>query len=146
VAYYLLLDNRRRMPPSAYLKEELAEASDAMMQYPTGTACCNRTNCTLLGRHDAVPDRHGTRQPRASRSGPGPCHWVAGGEEGGGLSDATPAVTRPCVLPGRAAPPILEWRRVSWGRGTAAECPILHARQDQVHPIGLSDAPCHRAE
>ena len=36
VAYFLLVDNRRRMPSSAYLKEELSEASEAMMQHPTG--------------------------------------------------------------------------------------------------------------
>ena len=36
VAYYLMADNRRRMPSSAYLKEEMTEATDAHMQYPSG--------------------------------------------------------------------------------------------------------------
>jgi hypothetical protein len=37
VAYYLLADNRRRMPSSAYLNEVMTEVTDANMQYPSGT-------------------------------------------------------------------------------------------------------------
>lgn len=36
VAYYLMQDNRRRMPSSAYLRAELSEASDAAHSYPSG--------------------------------------------------------------------------------------------------------------
>ena len=36
VAYYLMADNRRRMPSSAYLNEEMTEATDAHTQYPSG--------------------------------------------------------------------------------------------------------------
>lgn len=36
VAYYLMADNRRRMPSSAYLKEEMTEATDVNLQYPSG--------------------------------------------------------------------------------------------------------------
>jgi hypothetical protein len=36
VAYYLMADNRRRMPSSAYLREEMTEATDAALQYPSG--------------------------------------------------------------------------------------------------------------
>ena len=37
MAYYLMQDNRRRMPSSAYLRAELSEASDAAHSYPSGT-------------------------------------------------------------------------------------------------------------
>ena len=33
-----MADNRRRMPSSAYLKEEMTEATDAALQYPSGEA------------------------------------------------------------------------------------------------------------
>ena len=36
MAYYLMADNRRRMPSSAYLKEEMTEATDVSLQYPSG--------------------------------------------------------------------------------------------------------------
>ena len=36
MAYYLMQDNRRRMPSSAYLRAELSEASDAAHSYPSG--------------------------------------------------------------------------------------------------------------
>ena len=36
VAYYLMFDNQMRMKSGAYLREELSEASDAMMQHPSG--------------------------------------------------------------------------------------------------------------
>ena len=38
VAYYLMFDNQMRMKSGAYLREELSEASDAMMQHPSGAA------------------------------------------------------------------------------------------------------------
>lgn len=34
-----MADNRRRMPSSAYLKEEMTEATDVGMQYPQGETC-----------------------------------------------------------------------------------------------------------
>lgn len=36
VTYYLMADNRRRMPSSAYLRAELTEANDVNMSYPLG--------------------------------------------------------------------------------------------------------------
>ncbi len=37
VAYYLMADNRRRMPSSAYLKEEMTEATDpGLAAFPSG--------------------------------------------------------------------------------------------------------------
>eukprot|EP00884_Botryococcus_braunii_P009517 jgi/Botrbrau1/18567/Bobra.0367s0013.1 len=36
VTYYLMADNRRRMPSSAYLRAELTEANDVKMSYPLG--------------------------------------------------------------------------------------------------------------
>lgn len=37
VAYYLMADNRRRMPSSAYLKEEMTEGGDALaLQHSSG--------------------------------------------------------------------------------------------------------------
>ena len=38
VAYYLVSDNRRRMPSSAYLRAEMTEAWDNMMQHNAGGA------------------------------------------------------------------------------------------------------------
>ena len=38
MAYYLMFDNQMRMKSGAYLREELSEASDAMMQHPSGAA------------------------------------------------------------------------------------------------------------
>jgi len=38
VAYFLMFDNQMRMKSGAYLREELSEASDAMMQHPSGAA------------------------------------------------------------------------------------------------------------
>ena len=42
VAYYLMFDNQMRMKSGAYLREELSEASDAMMQHPSGAAAVRR--------------------------------------------------------------------------------------------------------
>ena len=36
MAYFLMADSRRRMPSSAYLKEEMTEATDVHLQYPSG--------------------------------------------------------------------------------------------------------------
>ncbi len=36
VAYYLMSDNRRRMPSSAYLRAELTEAHTPPHAYPSG--------------------------------------------------------------------------------------------------------------
>ncbi len=36
VAYYLMSDNRRRMPSDAYLRAELTEAHDPRHAYPSG--------------------------------------------------------------------------------------------------------------
>ncbi|KAI3426244.1 hypothetical protein D9Q98_008620 [Chlorella vulgaris] len=44
VAYYLLADNRRRMPSSAYLNEVMTEVTDANMQYPSGMMTTSRKN------------------------------------------------------------------------------------------------------
>ena len=38
VAYFLMADNRRRMPSSAYLRAELTEAHQAHQGYPPGAA------------------------------------------------------------------------------------------------------------
>lgn len=46
MAYYLLADNRRRMPSSAYLNEVMTEVTDANMQYPSGTG--QRYSSTVL--------------------------------------------------------------------------------------------------
>ena len=42
VAYFLMADNRRRMPSSAYLRAELTEAHQAHQGYPPGAPllCC----------------------------------------------------------------------------------------------------------
>lgn len=51
MAYYLMADNRRRMPSSAYLKEEMTEATDVNLQYPSGKRGCWRWVCFFtLGR------------------------------------------------------------------------------------------------
>ena len=49
VAYFLMADNRRRMPSSAYLRAELTEAHQAHQGYPPGAAllCCLLC-CTAL--------------------------------------------------------------------------------------------------
>jgi len=51
VAYYLMQDNRRRMPSSAYLRAELSEASDAAHSYPSGArpgrACAGRVRSPM---------------------------------------------------------------------------------------------------
>ena len=51
VAYFLMADNRRRMPSSAYLRAELTEAHQAHQSYPPGAAllCCSPC-CTALAR------------------------------------------------------------------------------------------------
>ena len=51
VAYFLMADNRRRMPSSAYLRAELTEAHQAHQGYPPGAAplccplCCSALAC-----------------------------------------------------------------------------------------------------
>ena len=44
VAYYLMFDNQMRMKSGAYLREELSEASDAMMQHPSGEHAADMPN------------------------------------------------------------------------------------------------------
>lgn len=46
VAYYLMADNRRRMPSSAYLKEEMTEATDpGLAAFPSGAPSWCRASC-----------------------------------------------------------------------------------------------------
>ena len=47
VAYFLMADSRRRMPSSAYLKEEMTEATDVHLQYPSGQSA-GTAPCRLL--------------------------------------------------------------------------------------------------
>ena len=37
IAYYLVLDNKKRINTDSYLRDELTEAHDADHQYPSGT-------------------------------------------------------------------------------------------------------------
>ena len=61
MAYYLMQDNRRRMPSSAYLRAELSEASDAAHSYPSGAHPCHGPasgaecagGCTCMEAHTA---------------------------------------------------------------------------------------------
>ncbi|EFN56161.1 hypothetical protein CHLNCDRAFT_57611 [Chlorella variabilis] len=57
VAYYLMADNRRRMPSSAYLKEEMTEATDAALQYPSGMMATSRSNTSLQPAPRLVVER-----------------------------------------------------------------------------------------
>ncbi|KAK9829879.1 hypothetical protein WJX72_008401 [[Myrmecia] bisecta] len=57
VAYYLVADNRRRMPSSAYLREELTEVNDAAMQHPTGMMAPAPTVPTLMPQQRVVVER-----------------------------------------------------------------------------------------
>lgn len=36
VAYQLVLDNKKRIDTDSYLKDEMTEAHDAQLQYPSG--------------------------------------------------------------------------------------------------------------
>ena len=38
IAYYLVVDFKRKNNSNAYLREELAEANDVMLQHPSGAA------------------------------------------------------------------------------------------------------------
>lgn len=57
VAYYLMADNRRRMPSSAYLKEEMTEATDVNLQYPSGMMATSRSNASLQPAPRLVVER-----------------------------------------------------------------------------------------
>ncbi|KAL4448458.1 hypothetical protein ABPG75_005677 [Micractinium tetrahymenae] len=57
VAYYLMADNRRRMPSSAYLKEEMTEATDVNLQYPSGMMATSRSNTSLQPAPRLVVER-----------------------------------------------------------------------------------------
>ncbi|PSC70383.1 SNF1-related kinase catalytic subunit alpha KIN10 [Micractinium conductrix] len=57
VAYYLMADNRRRMPSSAYLKEEMTEATDVSLQYPSGMMATSRSNTSLQPAPRLVVER-----------------------------------------------------------------------------------------
>ena len=74
VAYHLLADNRRRMPSSAYLKEEMTEAGDVRMQVGrTGGGWLFVGGCARGAATRAAPSRAPActrRQPAA----PVPAH------------------------------------------------------------------------
>jgi 5'-AMP-activated protein kinase catalytic alpha subunit len=58
VAYYLMADNRRRMPSSAYLKEEMTEATDpGLAAFPSGVMATSRSNTSLQPAPRLVVER-----------------------------------------------------------------------------------------
>ena len=62
MAYYLMSDNRRRMPSDAYLRAELTEAHDPRHAFPSGAAgllCGAPAVCQT-----AVPSRARTQSMR----------------------------------------------------------------------------------
>ncbi|GAB4817310.1 hypothetical protein N2152v2_004356 [Parachlorella kessleri] len=58
VTYYLMADNRRRMPSSAYLKEEMTEAGEMQqLQHPSGMMSPSRSSSSLQPAPRLVVER-----------------------------------------------------------------------------------------
>ena len=51
MAYYLMADNRRRMPSSAYLRAELTEAHQAHQGYPPGAPMVLSVRMSCMKTH-----------------------------------------------------------------------------------------------
>lgn len=48
MAYQLVLDNKKRIDTDSYLKDEMTEAHDAQLQYPSGEFCfCPLTHAKI---------------------------------------------------------------------------------------------------
>lgn len=70
IAYHLVADNRRRMPSSAYLKEEMTEAGEVAMAHPSGMMTTARSTGSLQPAPRLVVERR-WRLGVGSRGHPG---------------------------------------------------------------------------
>jgi hypothetical protein len=55
VTYYLLLDNKRRLPTNSYLSAELTEVSTAHFQHPQGEGLSGCWGCPRLRAPAPLP-------------------------------------------------------------------------------------------